>query len=264
MNKLQTIVDRRIQLIASEKANLDLDAMLKLAHNSRVALGVIPAFERGPAKLIAEIKCASPSAGTIATLTDESAVALAEAYLANGATMISVLTEPDFFGGSDRRLQYIRRHHPAALILMKDFIVDLYQIAKARAIGADAILLIAAILTDPQLAQFYQFAVDLGLTPIVEVHNLGEMRRAEAIGAGLIGINNRDLSNFKVSLRTSAELYKQAVKTSILISESGFRAPKDVTPIAALGFSGFLIGEALMRSASPGSTVRSFVEAMAQ
>lgn len=261
MNILTEIFEKRMAAVNHEKRLISPEEMIVNARSSRIPRPVLPLFQAGHAKLIAELKCASPSAGTITTLSDEQYCQIARDYLDNGASMLSVLTEPDFFGGSDERLKLARQAFPYALILMKDFIVDDYQIAKARVLGADAILLIAAMLTDDQLARFYRFAASLGVTVLTEVHNLAELRRAEAMGAAFIGVNNRDLKTMKVSLATSETIIGHAPAGAVLISESGFRTAADISKIAALGYRGFLVGEKLMRSPTPGVLVKSFVEA---
>lgn len=196
--------------------------------------------------IIAEIKRASPSKGIINNKID-----IAEAarnYEKAGACAVSVLTEEDEFKGS---LDDLRKARAAISLplLRKDFIFDEFQIFETAEAGADAILLIAAMLDDEKLARFYHLAENiLGLDALVEVHTADEMQRATTIGAKIIGINNRDLISFEVSLDVSRDLIKHAPPDSLIISESGLKTRDDLVGLRDLGFKGFLIGETLMRS----------------
>jgi indole-3-glycerol phosphate synthase len=196
--------------------------------------------------IIAEIKRASPSKGIINDKID--VVEVAKSYENGGATAISVLTEEDRFQGSLDDLK-LARSVVSIPILRKDFIFDEFQIHEAKESGADVILLIVAMLGDDKLLKLRQLAEDeLGLDALVEVHTLTELERAKSIGAKIIGVNNRDLHSFKVSLDVSRELIKYAPKDSLMIAESGLRTRKDLLELRELGFKGFLIGETLMRS----------------
>lgn len=196
--------------------------------------------------IIAEIKRASPSKGII---NDQIDVAeLARNYEKGGACAISVLTEEDKFCGSLEDLKTAR----AAVeipILRKDFIFDEFQIYEARGAGANVILLIAAMLDDENLSRLYHLAEEeLGLDALIEVHTFDELKRAEKLGAKIIGVNNRDLHSFKVSLDVSRELIKHAPKDALMIAESGLQTREDLLELKNLGFRGFLIGETLMKS----------------
>jgi indole-3-glycerol phosphate synthase len=200
-------------------------------------------------KIIAEFKRASPSGGTIRS--DLSPADVARDYERGGACAISVLTEEEHFAGSIADLTAVRSstHLP---VLRKDFIVDAIQIYEAAVAGADAILLIVAALDDDSLGELRKVAEDeLGLDALVEVHTSDELRRAVSTGAKIIGVNNRDLQTFKVSLDTSERLIAEAPQNSIMISESGLHDPEQLRHLQALGFRGFLIGEALMRARDP-------------
>jgi len=208
-------------------------------------------------KIIAEFKRRSPSAGTIRK--DLSANDVAARYERGGACAISVLTDEQYFGGSVSDLQAVRASTVLPL-LRKDFIVDEIQIYEAAVVGADAVLLIAAALEDAPLAKLRAVAEDeLGLDAVVEVHTPEELRRAVQAGARIIGVNNRDLRTFRTSLDTSERIIAEAPRDRIMISESGLQNPKSLRHLRALGFRGFLIGEALMRAPDPEAALRDFL-----
>mgnify|MGYP001224284804 CR=1 FL=1 len=196
--------------------------------------------------IIAEIKRASPSKGVINDKIDVSE--FARNYEKGGACAISVLTEEDRFCGSLEDLKSVRKAVNLP-ILRKDFIFDEFQIYEAAEAGADVILLIAAMLDDEILQKLYSLAKEgLGIDALVEVHTLEELERVKKIGARIIGVNNRDLKTFKVSLDVSRELIKHAPKDALIITESGLSTKDEILELRELGFSGFLIGETLMRS----------------
>jgi indole-3-glycerol phosphate synthase len=195
--------------------------------------------------IIAEIKRASPSKGIINDSIDVAETA--RNYELGGASAISVLTEEDRFKGNLEDLKTARSAVDIP-ILRKDFVFDEFQIQEAKDAGADVILLIVAMLADEDLAKLYKFAEDLKLDVLVEVHTLEELERAKKLGAKIIGVNNRDLHSFKVSLDVSRELIKHAPKDAFLICESGLSKKEEILEMRELGFSGFLIGETLMRS----------------
>jgi indole-3-glycerol phosphate synthase len=207
--------------------------------------------------IIAEFKRRSPSAGTIRS--DLSATDVATRYERGGACAISVLTDEHYFGGSILDFAAIRAS-TALPLLRKDFIIDEIQIYEAAAVGADAVLLIAAALNDDALAKLRATAEDeLGLDALVEVHTSEELHRAVRASARIIGVNNRDLRTFRTSLETSERLIAQAPRDQIMISESGLQNPKSLCHLRALGFRGFLIGEALMRARDPEAALRNFI-----
>ncbi len=208
--------------------------------------------------IIAEVKRASPSLGTIRGDADPAAVA--RRYEAGGAAAISVLTEEDRFRGSLEDLRAVREAVGLPL-LRKDFIFDEYQLYEAAEAGADALLLIVAALDDEQLARLRRTTEDeLGMDALIEVHTKEEMRRASACGASLIGVNNRNLRTFEVSLETSVELIRESQPDALCISESGLRTPADLRRLRALGYRGFLIGETLMRSPEPEKTLQALMK----
>lgn len=204
-------------------------------------------------QIIAEIKRASPSKGLINGHID--AAETARQYEKGGAAAISVLTEEDFFQGSLQDLQTVRQAVELP-VLRKDFVFDEFQIKEAAHYGADVILLIAAMLDDETLSELYRYADNLGLDILVEVHTLEELARAAKLGAKIIGVNNRDLHSFKVSLDVSRELIKHAPKDALLVCESGLSDTSQINEMRELGFRGFLIGETLMRSADTKSDLQ--------
>jgi len=203
--------------------------------------------------LIAEIKKASPSRGVIREDFDPEQIA--GIYAESGARALSVLTEEAYFQGRVAYLQAARRVSGLP-VLRKDFIVDPYQIHESRLIGADAILLITALMDGGQLEDFYGLSHDLGLAALVEVHTRGELERAVSVGSGLIGINNRDLKSFETSLDTTFSLLADMPPEAVSVSESGIHTREDVVALGAAGIDAVLVGEALMREEDIGGKVR--------
>jgi indole-3-glycerol phosphate synthase len=214
------------------------------------------ALEADGINIIAEFKRRSPSKGMIRG--EVSPADIARAYQAGGAVAMSVLTEEDYFAGSLDDLRQVK----AAVelpVLRKDFIVEGYQVYESAAAGADAILLIVAALDDELLLRLRRLAEDeLQMDALVEVHTSDEMRRAAACGAKLIGVNNRDLRTFAVSLETSLSLAREAPSEALLISESGLNSATDLERLYEAGYRGFLIGETLMRADDPAAALRNF------
>lgn len=210
--------------------------------------------------IIAEFKRRSPSKGAINAAANPEQIA--RVYLENGAAAISCLTEPDFFGGSFADFKAVVETVGDKIpVLCKDFIVDERQIYQASIAGASAILLIVAAFfpNDVDVLKDLSLAADkLGLDVLTEVHTLEEMRVAKAIGAKIVGVNNRNLQTFQVSLETSVELIKAATKDAILISESSLKTRNDILRLQKLGFKGFLIGETLMKSENVGEKLKEF------
>jgi indole-3-glycerol phosphate synthase len=208
--------------------------------------------------VIAEFKRASPSKGMIRA--DVEAPEIACSYEAGGAAAISVLTEEDRFQGSLDDLRAVRALVKIP-VLRKDFIFDEYQLYESAAAGADALLLIVAALDDEKLDRLRRITEDeLHMDALVEVHTKDEMHRAVSGGATLIGVNNRDLHSFKVSIEVSVQLAQNAPMGSLLISESGLSSSDDLRRLHALGYQGFLIGETLMRSARPDMALRALLK----
>lgn len=207
---------------------------------------------QGPIKLIAEVKKASPSKGIIRSNFDP--VAIARAYQQHGATCISVLTDEPYFQGKLEYLTAIRQATSIPL-LRKDFILDTYQLVEARLAGADAVLLIAECLDDCNLRKLHNEAVELGLTPLVELYDPENLPRVLAAGATLIGVNNRDLRTFEVDLQHTIRLRQQIPDECLLVGESGIYTRADVELLAAAGVDAMLVGESLMREADIGAAV---------
>lgn len=206
--------------------------------------------------IIAEVKKASPSKGVIRS--DFDPIAIARRYMESGAAAISVLTEERYFQGSLDYLLGIREAVNVPL-LRKDFIFDSYQLYEARAYGADAALLIVAILDDAQLGEFLWLAEELNLAALVEVHTRGELDRAVQAGAGIIGINNRDLNTFQTTLATTEHLAAHVPEGCVVVTESGIATTADIERLERAGVSAFLIGESLMRAPDPGAALGQLV-----
>ncbi len=207
-------------------------------------------IDAGQPAVIAEVKKASPSQGVIRADFDPAAIA--RSYAQAGAACLSVLTDADFFHGSEAYLQQARAACDLP-VLRKDFTIDAYQVYEARAIGADCILLIAAALDDAALLELALLAAELELDVLLEVHDEGELERALDIPVPLIGVNNRNLRTFTTSLDTTLRLRASVGVERLLVSESGIHAPADVARLREAGVDAFLVGEAFMRAPDPGA-----------
>jgi indole-3-glycerol phosphate synthase len=210
-------------------------------------------IDAGHAGVIAEVKKASPSKGVMRA--DFHPADIARSYAAGGAACLSVLTDVDFFQGADDYLQQARAAC-ALPVLRKDFTIDAYQIYEARALGADAILLIVAALGDAALLELCALAHELELDVLMEVHDATELERALATPARLIGINNRNLRTFATTLDTTLQLREQVPADRLLVSESGIVTRADVARLRSAGVNAFLVGETLMRADDPGTELR--------
>lgn len=214
------------------------------------------AFTKAGMHAIAEVKFKSPALGKFESPNCDRAIEIARGYFQAGATGISILTEEDYFNGHLDYLKAVRAAVPQARLLMKDFVIDEYQILEARVHGADCILLIVALLGIETTKRFMQFAKNLGLSVLVEVHDETELAQAEAMGAELIGINNRNLKTLEVSLETGKRLISKVTSSnSCFIAESGIKTRDEVKSLKRLGFSGILVGSAFMTSADPGKAL---------
>lgn len=250
---LDRIVEAKAIRLAETKRNVALEQLM--AQRSARARSSFAETIAKPERvnIIAEIKHRSPSKGIIRE--DFNPLSIAESYEQAGAAAMSVLAEEDFFGGSLDHLRSIGQRLNTPL-LRKDFIFDEYQIHESVAAGADAVLLIVAVLCDELLARLIELANQAGLDALVEVHTDDEMQRATSSGARIIGVNNRDLTTFAVDLNTSHRLAKLAPAEAILVSESGIKTGEDIRNLKSAGFSGFLIGEHFMRARNPGDALR--------
>jgi indole-3-glycerol phosphate synthase len=249
------VADKSAEVIAAQLAQpfADIDRAARSASATR-------GFERAlrqriaadaPA-VIAEIKKASPSRGVIRTAFDPPAIA--QAYERAGAACLSVLTDVKYFQGSDDYL-VAARAACSLPVLRKEFILDEYQVAQSRAIGADAILLIVSALDDARLADLNACAREYGLDVLVEVHDARELDRALALPGALLGINNRNLRTFNVSLQTTIELLPRVPQERLVVTESGILAQRDVAQMRRHGVHAFLVGEAFMRAPDPGAAL---------
>jgi len=251
--------DKRLDL---ERARIGmplerLQALPVYAEPRRDFLGALSSHPRA---IIAEVKKASPSKGIIRA--DFDAVAIARRYAAGGAAALSVLTEERYFQGHLQYLATVRAAVPLPL-LRKDFLFDEYQLYEARAYGADAILLIVAMLSDAALEELLWRADELGLAALVEVHDHAELTRATRCGARLLGINNRDLHTFHTTLSITEDLLPSVPPDVLVVSESGIETPADLQRLERIGVTAFLIGETFMRAADPGAKLAEFLDAPA-
>jgi len=245
LDKIVAQKKREVALLPPGKVSAaDLQKVVAARPGRRDFFAALPSPKRGSPALIAEVKKASPSAGIICP--DFDPVRIAREYKAAGASCLSVLTDEKFFQGSLRDLQQIRAAVKLPL-LRKDFIIDDRQILESAHRGADAILLIARILSDEELKSFHSLAEGAGLTVLVEVHDEAELERALAIGARLIGVNNRDLDTFLVDLATTERLAAKA-KGKLVVAESGIHTRADVERVQRAGARAILVGEALMKN----------------
>jgi indole-3-glycerol phosphate synthase len=256
-NILDKIIETKRQRLAramAEQSLADVRAAALAVRRTATAHVLRAALTRAEqVNIIAEIKRASPSKGDLRRGLEPAAVA--RAYQTGGAAAISVLTEEDYFLGSLADLRAVRSA-VALPVLRKDFIVDEWQVYESAAASADALLLIVAALTDEQLTHLRRLAEEeLRMDALVEVHTLAELRRAEACGAQIIGVNNRNLHTFEVNIETSVELIAARRGEALFVSESGLRTSADLHRLRALGYDGFLIGETLMRAADPGAVL---------
>jgi indole-3-glycerol phosphate synthase len=257
---LDRILARKREEVAAARATRSL-AELEAAARARLERdpprGFVAAIERklvaGEPAVIAEIKKASPSKGVIRPEFDPAAIA--RAYESAGAACLSVLTDREFFQGAP---EYLAAARAACTLpaLRKDFLVDAWQVWEACAMGADAVLLIVAALDDAALRELALLAHELGLDVLVEVHDAAELERALELPVRLVGINNRDLRTFEVSLETTWALLPRIPQDRIVVTESGIGAPADVAAMRARGVQTFLVGEAFMRAPDPGAALR--------
>ena len=251
-NILEEISAYKREFVTTRKRQRTFDDVRSAARDTPEPADFKAALQGGEIALIAEIKKASPSKGVIRPEFDPEQIAAT--YAESGARALSVLTDEAYFQGSDAYLQQARRVSGLP-VLRKDFTIDLYQIHEARLIGADAVLLIVALMDGGQLEDFAGWAAELGLAALVEVHTGEELVRARRAGVDLIGINNRNLKTFDTTLETTFELLPQLPEGVVSVSESAIHQRADVEALQAAGVDAMLVGEAFMREDDIGAKV---------
>jgi|TARA_Y100000589_G_scaffold91795_1_gene86473 indole-3-glycerol phosphate synthase len=254
---LKNIVARKWEEVAERKVQQSEAALLAKIQQADAPRGFVQAMQKnlqaGRSAVIAEAKKASPSKGVIRQQFDPAAIA--RSYEEGGASCLSVLTDRDFFQGHETYLQQARAACSLPVI-RKDFIVDPYQVLEARAINADCILLIAACLSDQQMSDLAAAAVELGMDVLIEVHDRHELERSLPLNQTLVGINNRNLHTFDVSLDTTFELLPHIPEQRIVVTESGILSRDDVEQMRAHAVDAFLVGETFMRAEQPGQKLK--------
>ena len=257
---LQKIVAVKRDEVAAGRAVRDLASLRREAEALGGQRDFVAALQRrveaGRAAVIAEVKKASPSKGVLRA--DFRPAEIAASYERHGAAALSVLTDGPFFQGSRAALEAARAA-TALPVLRKDFMIDAWQLYEARAMGADCVLLITAILDDTELADFEATAQDLGMAVLVEVHDEAELERALRLSTPLVGINNRNLRTFEVSLDATLAMLPKVPADRLVVSESGIHAPADIARLRAAGVHAYLVGEAFMRAPDPGAALASLV-----
>ena len=256
---LREIVARTRSRLASEPMDVE-DVRRDARHraSTRAPFQFSNALRGSGPRIIAELKAASPSAGSIVDDLDSRVEAVAGAYRAGGAAALSVVTEPEFFRGSQSWLQ--RAGDASGLpVIMKDFVVEPSQLVAGVAAGADAVLLLASLLDAATIARFIARLDDFGVDALVEVHDEEELARAIEGGARLIGVNSRDLRTFHVDLATAERLAPSIPAGAVRVAESGIRTPADIARLARAGFHAFLVGESLLRQSDHAVAVRSLL-----
>ena len=254
---LNTILARKVQEVAERRSRVPLaELRARVADASPVrgfANALNAAIANGDPAVIAEVKKASPSKGVIRP--DFHPADIAVSYEFGGASCLSVLTDVDFFQGADL---YLRQAREACTlpVLRKDFVIDPYQVVEARVLGADCILLIVSALDDRQLAELSDLAMQLDMDVLVEVHDIDELERAIQVPVPLVGINNRNLRTFEVSLDNTLSMKDAVPRDRLLVTESGIMGPADVKIMRDAGVNAFLVGETFMRVEEPGEGLR--------
>lgn len=254
---LKKIILRKEQEIAERLQINSLDDVIKRVENASSVRGFVNSMQQrianGDAAVIAEVKKASPSKGVIREHFIPAEIA--KSYENGGASCLSVLTDIDFFQGSDEYLQQARAAC-ALPVIRKDFMVDPYQVYEARAMGADCILLIVAVLSDEKMSSLYHLARELGMDVLIEVHDEEELMRSLPLDATLVGINNRNLRNFETSLDNTLNLLDKIPEDRIVVTESGIHTAEHVKLMRDHQVNAFLVGEAFMRANEPGEELK--------
>jgi len=257
MNILDKIIAHKKQEVAKLKQEVAVEKLVKSPNFNRTSISLKKALTiKNSTGIIAEFKRKSPSKGIINDKVE--VIDVTQGYIEANVSAQSILTDTHFFGGTVLDLIQARTANEMIPILRKDFIIDAFQIVEAKAIGADAILLIAAYLTKQELKNYGKLAEDLGLEVLYEVHNKEELDKIE-LDNKIIGINNRNLKTFEVDLEHSIQLANQIPNSCIKVSESGLSNPRVITGLKEYGFQGFLIGENFMKTENPGLSCQAFI-----
>lgn len=261
MNILDTIIATKRHEVAAKKQAFSISNLETSAHFNRNTISLSQNLIQSSSGIIGEFKRRSPSKGTInhsASVAD-----IAKIYQNAGVCGISVLTDEKYFGGTNADL-VLARESVTLPLLRKDFVIDEYQILEAKSIGADAILLIAAVLTTLEIISLSEFAKSLGLEVLIEVHSWDELEKSIHDSIDMIGVNNRNLKTFEVNINKSKELASFIPNSFVKISESGIQSSAVVVELRKFGFRGFLIGENFMASSNPENEVRQFTQNLKQ
>jgi indole-3-glycerol phosphate synthase len=258
---LKKIVARKQEEVAESINRLSIEKMIELANNADTPRGFYNSLNKKVIErqsgIIAEIKKASPSKGVLRE--DFDPVEIAKSYEDGGATCLSILTDRDFFQGDP--LYLIKARAAVSIpVIRKDFIIQPYQVYESRTMGADCILLIVSCLNDDEIKHLSDLALSLNMDVLVEAHDLNELRRALKLDLPMIGINNRNLRNFEVSLQTTIDLLSEISDDKLVITESGITSRADVELMHKNNVFGFLIGEAFMKHSNPGQKLKEFFE----
>ncbi len=244
--------------VAAMKKIISEELITEMAFRSkRPPLNMSESIRKHHPAIIAEHKRRSPSKGEISPMSDVDSIA--RVYASGGAAAMSVLTDTPFFGGSLEDLAVARQAAPHLPLLRKEFIVDEYQIKQARIYGADAVLLIAAMISADEIRRFNDAAHSIGLQTLVEIHSTEELKAVPA-DADMVGVNNRDLTSFSTDISNSIQLIEALPAGVLKIAESGIKTPDDLKRLIQVGFDGFLIGEALMSASSPADSLSKFMD----
>lgn len=258
MNVLDKIVQTKKEEVAYQKSVMSIDDLIKSNYFERECYSVTQKLHQSaPYGIISEFKRKSPSKGAINDNVDVAEVA--KGYCQAGASAISILTDRDYFGGSIEDLQRARNNMTCP-VLRKDFIVDEFQIYETKAIGADLMLLIAAILTKEEIIKFTDLAHKLGLEVLLEIHNEEEFNNGYYDQVDILGVNNRDLKRFRTTIQNSIDLAEVLPKDQLKISESGISSTREMDILVSSGYKGFLIGEQFMKYADPASELKKFMD----
>jgi len=256
MNILDTIIDNTRLEVSTAKSVSPLSMLKDMPGYDRTCLSLVQSLQTDDVAVIAEIKKASPSKEIIRE--NFHPVDIAQEYIQCGARALSVLTDRKYFHGDIRSIAEIRPLSPLPL-LRKDFVIDSYQLSEAKAFGADAVLLIAAALAPRQLKELHAEANELGLECLVEVHHERELEALDSSQVRLLGVNNRDLTDFSVDVSTTVRVAAQVPKGITIVSESGIASRKDIDTLIAHGIHAVLVGESLLRQPSPGQALQALI-----